>query len=302
MKNIFIQGMRRNGTTIVFDAFAQNPELDSFYEPLAQTKPNWGGGSGARNVEYFENIRKIRADMLALTPKLKSEENFNYGAPRAPMLEFKQDWPDYIHAYLHQMVNTKKPSVIKFTRAAHKTSMLHRLDPDALFVHVVRHPARVAASHIFGKNAENKPLFGSESVFFTLCANLAGWSVPAFSNYLVRSKYRNFTAAPDFLRVLMVWKDCFEATNTHAKQIFGENYVLVRHEDITLDPEGTTRMLYEKAGLSVPQQVLEWMKKNVKPASKIFAPKSSHWEKAFALLEMEKDLELCGYTGELGKA
>ena len=32
--NIFVQGLRRSGTTIVFDIFWQDKGLDCYYEPL----------------------------------------------------------------------------------------------------------------------------------------------------------------------------------------------------------------------------------------------------------------------------
>ena len=33
--NVFIQGMRRNGTTILFDLFCEDDLYDCYYEPLA---------------------------------------------------------------------------------------------------------------------------------------------------------------------------------------------------------------------------------------------------------------------------
>ena len=48
--NVFIQGMRRSGTTILYDALLDDPELSCFYEPLREEKETVGGGSGARAV------------------------------------------------------------------------------------------------------------------------------------------------------------------------------------------------------------------------------------------------------------
>ncbi len=41
---IFIQGMRRSGTTILYDLFSADPSLTCFYEPLAAGRPSIGGG------------------------------------------------------------------------------------------------------------------------------------------------------------------------------------------------------------------------------------------------------------------
>ena len=52
--NVFIQGMRRSGTTILFDILSVDPYFDSYYEPFAAAnKEAIGGGSGMHKLIFF---------------------------------------------------------------------------------------------------------------------------------------------------------------------------------------------------------------------------------------------------------
>ncbi len=85
--NLFVQGMRRSGTTILYDALLEDPELRLFYEPLREEKVTVGGGSGARETDAFAETREIRAAFAAERfPEVPLEE-FNWGGPREPRLE-----------------------------------------------------------------------------------------------------------------------------------------------------------------------------------------------------------------------
>ena len=51
--SILIQGMRRSGTTILYDALLEDPELRCFYEPWREDTETPGGGSDARESDPF---------------------------------------------------------------------------------------------------------------------------------------------------------------------------------------------------------------------------------------------------------
>ena len=50
---ILIQGMRRSGTTILYDALLEDPGLHCFYEPWREDTETPGGGSNARESDPF---------------------------------------------------------------------------------------------------------------------------------------------------------------------------------------------------------------------------------------------------------
>ena len=121
---VFAQGMRRSGTTIVFDLMLEDARFECFYEPLAATRPALGGGSGMRaEVDLFDNVRRQRDIFLERNPMLLErfpdfrERNFlNYGAPRLAALEFEPELPDFCRRYISQLCKAAPRTFIKFTR------------------------------------------------------------------------------------------------------------------------------------------------------------------------------------------
>ena len=63
---LFMQGMRRSGTTIIFDILSQDERLDLYYEPFSEGKVgSLGGGSGLQPVDLMEKIRDVRSRIAA---------------------------------------------------------------------------------------------------------------------------------------------------------------------------------------------------------------------------------------------
>ena len=61
--NLFVCGLRRSGTTILYDALREDPDLTCFYEPLREDEPTIGGGSGARDEDAFAGrVRELLID------------------------------------------------------------------------------------------------------------------------------------------------------------------------------------------------------------------------------------------------
>lgn len=58
--NLFVLGLRRSGTTILYDALCEDPELACYYEPLREEAETIGGGSGAREGDAFAETRVLR--------------------------------------------------------------------------------------------------------------------------------------------------------------------------------------------------------------------------------------------------
>ena len=82
---LFMQGMRRSGTTIGFDVLSQDPRLDLWYEPFSQGREGaLGGGSGIQQVDLMEKIRAFRRDFCAGWKTPLEPDALNWGAPRSP--------------------------------------------------------------------------------------------------------------------------------------------------------------------------------------------------------------------------
>ena len=297
--NVFIQGMRRSGTTILFDLFWEDQNFDCYYEPFgAVDKPALGGGSRMHAaVNYGEKIRHCRVEFMRQYSKLERMELLNYGAPRQPELEFETTLPDYCQAYLNDMIAQADHTVIKFTRMSCKVQALWDIDPHAKFIHIVRDPRLVTASYLFGKTQMFKDQFRNEQEFFRKISQTSSWSSYPLSEWILHTpEYRHLRRCQDFMRVLLIWKYTFWKTYETGKTLFKENYVLLRHEDVCHDPVKTVRSLYAFIGQPVPQAVAEWAGRHVQPAKTPFAAHHKQWRNAFKRLDMEHALELTGYA------
>ena len=295
--NIFVQGLRRSGTTIVFDIFWQDKGLDCYYEPLARAHRHAeGGGSGATGIDYFEKVRNLRELFRKQNPRLESTDLLNYGAPRQPDLEFDSDLPDYVRDYVKLMTTQADDTMIKFTRMFNKVKVLHEIDPAAKFIHVVRDPRAVTASYMFGKKHKFKYKYPGEIVFFGWRSHRSNWSSYPFSEFLLNTpEYSYLKGCRDFMRVLLIWKYTFINTYTAGKELYGDNYYLLRHEDLQNDPENSLRMLYDHIGRTLPKNVLDWTLSHVRKNKPPYAHDSKKWLTAFDRLNMCEELELAGY-------
>jgi hypothetical protein len=293
--NLFLQGMRRSGTTIVFDIFWEDHRFDCYYEPLAALKPKAGGGSGVHDVDLFANVHPRRDEFLAKHPALRASD-LNYGAPRDASLEFEDHLPDFIRDYLRYLISKEQSSVIKCTRMAYKIADLVLIDPDAGLVHIVRDPRAVTTSYLMGRGRRHRDKFQSNNDFFGRTSLRLPWSAFAFSEYLLASSdYLGLQKCPDFMRILLIWKHLFRVTHSRGTQVFGSKYLLLRHEDLQSETAGTINRLYQLAGKPPSQHVLTWAESNVKKSDDPYAVDDPRWQAAFERLEMTDELVAAGY-------
>src|SRR3954447_9658535 len=149
--NLFVCGLRRPGTTILYDALREDPDLACFYEPLREDEPTIGGGSGARDEDAFAETRQRReAFRTEHYPELQPEL-FNWGGPRAPELELEAKLPPYVSEFLASLLDAAPDVAIKETRLHHKLEEVAAIDPGAAIVHLVRDPRAVTASMLLGR-------------------------------------------------------------------------------------------------------------------------------------------------------
>ncbi|MGH0038212.1 MAG: sulfotransferase [Myxococcota bacterium] len=292
---VFIQGMRRSGTTVAFDILARDPRFDAWYEPFGPAKRGRrGGGSGLQDVELAARNRALRERFAASPGGVSDPAFFNYGAPRDPDLELAATWPTACVDYLRAMLDAAPDSVVKFVRAAEKLHQLREIAPGSKLVHLVRDPRRVAVSQMLSR--ERAAQLEAER-FFGRCGKPGGlWASRALSERLRRRpEHAELGPLRDFERVLLVWRHLFERTHEDGRTLFGDDYQLVRHEDLGTRPRETTERLYRGLGLEAPESVLAYAEAHLRAPGPPPLAGAPEWRSAFARLKMEDEVRAAGY-------
>jgi hypothetical protein len=297
--NLFVCGLRRSGTTILYDALREDSELACFYEPLREQEPTIGGGSGVRDEDAFAQTRERRDAFRAERYPDLQPELFNWGGPRAPELELEADLPEFVSEFLAALLEAAPNVAIKETRLHHKLGAVAALDPEAVVVHLIRDPRAVTASMLLGRRRRTD-IYPDADTFFTARTGRRLWSSRRISE-AAEISLRSLELPndlPDFLRPLIVWKVAFQTTDGDGQRLFGDRYVTVRLEDLRVDPAGELSRIYAALGRETPAEVAAWAKDNIRGDASVHLADDPRWARAVALLEMGPELERAGY-GEI---
>lgn len=293
---IFIQGMRRSGTTILYDALLEDPELKCFYEPFRENTETPGGGSGARESDPFAETRALREAYAAEHYPALAIEEFNWGGPRRPELEVGPQLPEQCTGLLQHLLDRPEDVMIKFTRAYDKLEALAAAAPEAVLVHVVRDPRAVAASMMMGRGSRRAEQYEDPTTFFEERTKRKLWSSRQISARLLRRpEYAHIRRPANFMRILLVWRHTFESTYLEGRRLFGDRYVVLRNEELRADPIGALGRVYGAAGRSTPKAVARWAQGAIKPPEVPYAASDPRWTEAFARLGLRDSLEWAGY-------
>jgi hypothetical protein len=294
---LFMQGMRRSGTTFSFDVLSQDPRLDLWYEPFSQGRVGaLGGGSGIQQVDLMEKVRTYRRDFAASRVPPVDPDELNHGAPRAPELELEPELPPLCRDYLRGMLDAAEHTAFKFVRLYRKVKALAELEPGARFVQLTRHPREVVASYMYGKDQKNAEAIQDADAFFTRNSDANPWNSRRFFELIVaRDGLTKLARSENFKRYLLLWKYTFEHTHRDGREAFGDAYFLLRHEDWLEDAEGTDERLYQHLGIAPDPQVVAWAGANVRATVKETYAGDPRWNRAYDELGMWSALEAAGY-------
>jgi hypothetical protein len=301
--NVFVQGMRRSGTTILFDALLEDRALRCFYEPLREQKVTIGGGSGAREVDAFAETRALREEFQRRTHPDVPIDEFNWGGPRQAELELDPDLPRHCLDFMRHLLSLAPEVAIKETRLYCKVPLLAELDAEAALIHVVRDPRAVAASVVLGRGRRRERRLKTADAFFGERSDRRLWSSRGISEHMLRwPEYRHVESPPDFLRVLMVWKLSFERTRADGMRLFGDRYLMLRNEDLRASPQVALASLYGTLAREMPGEVEDWAAANVASHQDVYAASDPRWAEAFEEIDLAPALAEAGYGPVLESA
>jgi hypothetical protein len=294
--DLFVCGLRRSGTTILYDALREDPGLRCFYEPLREDAETFGGGSGARDEDAFAETRELRERFRAERYPELPIDHFNCGGPREPEAELDPELPAHCRELLASLIAEGPDVLIKETRLHHKLAAIAELDADAAVVHLVRDPRAVTASMLLGRR-RRIDIYPDADTFFSARTGRRLWSSRRISEEVVaRRRSLDLRAdIPDFLRPLLVWKAAFETTDGDGARLFGDRYVLVRLEDLRTDPRRELERIYAATGRPLPDPVVDWARANIRRDAEIHLGDDPRWAQAARVLGLEPELRRAGY-------
>jgi sulfotransferase family protein len=291
--NLFIQGMRRSGTTILYDALIADPELRCFYEQLREQDVTEGGG--AREGDAFAETRELRERFQRERFPEVPVERFNWGGPREPALELEPHLPEHCRELLRWLLAMAPAVMIKETRLYRKVADVAALDPEAAFVHVVRDPRAVAASIILGRKRRRLGRWSSPGEIFDERTDRKLWSSRAISTALAAGDGVAADRLSDVEHILRVWKLCFESAYEDGRRLYGDRYLLLRNEDLRAATELAIESVYAVLGREAPPAVREWARANVREPETVLAADDPRWSELLGELELAPALEAAGY-------
>jgi hypothetical protein len=284
---VIIAGMRRSGTTILFDCLSEDPRFFSIYEPLSLGKTNVGGGSRVKTVPYGSQLNELRREFIQKQNLHVEPSYFNYGAPTDYRLEFEECFPDLYKEYL-QFLGAKDTSVLmKFVRVQNKLKDLRETFPDSKLLHIVKDPRRMAMSYLFGR-MKRKGIKGRlkytyvKRFFFSMKNGFNTWNSENLSNYLINNstEYASLSDVPLFQKIMFLWKYINEQLQDQGKLHFGDDYLQIRHEEFCNNPQETLQHIYTHIGYSLSEDAAIWAAKNLRPPKQIICEGSPKWKKA----------------------
>ncbi len=288
MPIVFGQGMRRSGTTILFDLIWGDGRFRCWYEPLNDLRVHRGGGSRARDIDYSQSGRELRAELAARSGGRLSPEDFAWGAPDHPERELEPGWPPHVRDYVRAMAESAPDVFVKFTRASHKAAELAAIRPDAWFVHLVRDPRAVATSHVLRNHPKHRDRILASGTFFQVTTDFDQWRAESMARMLVaaRPDLAEYADAPAYVRCLLLWRELYVRTRDDARRAFGDRYVVVWHDDLCDAPWETLSALYAAWGGRPRLRQRLWAHRHVEPARAWHAPAAPEWDEALRRLAL----------------
>ena len=224
--NLFVCGLRRSGTTILYDALGEEPGLRCFYEPLREE------AADDRRRQRRPRHRRLAprpgscasAFEPSTTPSFRSSCSTGVARGRRSWSS-SRELPEHCREWLAALLAIGAGCGDQGDPPAPQARRGRAIDPGAAVVHLVRDPRAVTASMLLGRRRRTD-IYPDADTFFTARTGRRLWSSRPISEELLERGPRSTIPAdiPDFIRPLVVWRAAYETTSGDGKRLFGDRY------------------------------------------------------------------------------
>ena len=112
--------MRRSGTTILYDALLEDPEVAASTSRCASRTSRSAAAAARARRRLRRDARAARALPRRALPGRSPIDEFNWGGPRDPALELEPGLPDHVRGFLASLLAEGPGVAIKETRLYRK--------------------------------------------------------------------------------------------------------------------------------------------------------------------------------------
>ncbi len=255
MQPIFFVGMGRSGTTIMFEALAQHPDL-AWPSNYCEWMPRY----------LIMNALVPLLDRIGLRGHKKQYSHAIPGNRYLPQPDEAYEFWDYYsgenfsRSYLTDMkanpetVKQVRDAVARLTRWQGKSlfaakltgpgriSFLASIFPDARFIHIIRDGRSVVESLLRQRFWQEKD--GLDKPFWE--------GTPEH----ILQEWKASGRDGDVLTALQ-WRYVIQSIRTDAEKLSAKSYMEVRYEDFVREPIKTLKSIYHFTNLKIPEEVIQ---------------------------------------------
>jgi hypothetical protein len=287
---LLISGLRRSGTTALWELMRSSPDLVAFDEPFHPGL--WTG--------VYDNHKRTWTELTALWRE--GPQDLVHGvAPIRPLDELDPDLAPAQAAYLRALLARDRPVVIDVVRGWNKLPALAEAAPSVHLVLLVRSPVPWVLSHLIPSGGTGwRFALGTAWRRFSALrrrGDFDNWQYETILRAALDRRHPVFDEpclspealdrAPAHVRLIALWW----ATNRHAyrmldRHVAADRFDLLLAEDFMTDPAGVSERLLARAGLRAGGLACSM----VRPPRR--DPLQSHpaWARAFARLGLPDSL------------
>ena len=250
--NLFVCGLRRSGTTILYDALREDPELRCFYEPLREDAETIGGGSGARDEDALRRDPRAARALPAPSATPSCRSSCSTGAARErPSSSSSPSLPEHVSELLADLLDAGARRRDQGDPPAPQARRARRARPRRGGRPPGPRPARghrldAARPRGGGPTSTPTPTPSSPPAPGGGCGRAGGSPRSCVARRATRSSCR--PTSPTSCGRCWSGRRPSRRTDGDGRRLFGDRYVLVRLEDLRADPRGELERIYALLG------------------------------------------------------